>query len=360
MSKIIGIDLGTTNSVVAVMEGGEPVVITNSEGGRLTPSVVGFTEVGRTAGRPGRQAPGRDESGEHGVLDQALHGPALRRSVRRNEDGARIASCAKAIAWRCRSTVRRKPFTPPEISAMMLQKLKQAAEDYLGQPVTQGRHHGPRVLQRLAAPGDEGRRQDRGSRSAAHRQRADGGRARVRARQEEERDDRRVRLRRRHVRHLDPRSGRGRRRGQGDQRRHAPRRRQPRPARHRLDRRRVPQAGRHRSVEGPDGAAASEGSGGEGQDGALHRHGDRHQSAVHHGRRDRSEASVDEADAGEVRVARRGPAAEDRGSVQAGARRRRRDGGGHRRGRARRRFDAHSARAGRSSRSCSARSRTRA
>ena len=79
MSKIIGIDLGTTNSVVAVMEGGEPVVITNPEGGRLTPSVVAFTKVGRAAGRPGRQAPGGDQPREHRLLDQALHGPTLRR-----------------------------------------------------------------------------------------------------------------------------------------------------------------------------------------------------------------------------------------------------------------------------------------
>src|SRR4029453_14888834 len=113
MSKIIGIDLGTTNSVVAVMEGGEPVVITNSEGGRLTPSVVAFTKTGerlvgkgaqgggagdpggrrvyedrRTAGRTGREAAGGDEPREHRVLDQAIHGPPVRRSLGRNEDGA--------------------------------------------------------------------------------------------------------------------------------------------------------------------------------------------------------------------------------------------------------------------------------
>ena len=78
MSKIIGIDLGTTNSVVAVMEGGEPTVITNPEGGRLTPSVVAFTKDGRASRRPGREAAGRDESGEHRLLDQALHGTQVR------------------------------------------------------------------------------------------------------------------------------------------------------------------------------------------------------------------------------------------------------------------------------------------
>ena len=111
----------------------------------------------------------------------------------------------------------------------------------------QGGHHRARVLQRRAAPGDQGRRADCRPRSDAHRQRADRGGARLRARQEEGRNDRRLRLRRRHVRHLDPRSRRRRGRGQGDQRRHAPRRRQPRSADHRLDRRRVQEAGRHRS-----------------------------------------------------------------------------------------------------------------
>ena len=69
MGKIIGIDLGTTNSVVAIMEGKEPKVIVNEEGGRLTPSVVGFDEKG------GRTAAVDHQPREHGLLDQALHGP---------------------------------------------------------------------------------------------------------------------------------------------------------------------------------------------------------------------------------------------------------------------------------------------
>ena len=88
MSKIIGIDLGTTNSVVAVMEGGEPTVITNPEGGRLTPSVVAFTKTGRAAGRPGGQAPGGHQPREHRLLDQAVHGASVRRGDRRDDDGA--------------------------------------------------------------------------------------------------------------------------------------------------------------------------------------------------------------------------------------------------------------------------------
>jgi molecular chaperone DnaK len=136
MSKIIGIDLGTTNSVVAVMEGGEPVVITNPEGGRLTPSVVAFTKsgerlVGQVAKRQAVTNPentvfsikrfmGRrfDEVGEEMKMVPYHVVP----------DGQRVSVKVDGQA---------KPLTPPEISAMVLQKLKQAAEEYLGQSVTQ-------------------------------------------------------------------------------------------------------------------------------------------------------------------------------------------------------------------------------
>ena len=83
MSKIIGIDLGTTNSVVAVMEGGEPKVIPNAEGNRTTPSVVAFTKSGERLVGPGRQAPGDHQPGEHHLLDQALHGAQVRRGAPR-------------------------------------------------------------------------------------------------------------------------------------------------------------------------------------------------------------------------------------------------------------------------------------
>ena len=77
MGRIIGIDLGTTNSVVAVMEGGEPTVIPSAEGGRTVPSVVAFSKHGRTARRPDRQAPGHHQPGQHRLLHQALHGSPL-------------------------------------------------------------------------------------------------------------------------------------------------------------------------------------------------------------------------------------------------------------------------------------------
>src|SRR3954453_22208101 len=134
MSKIIGIDLGTTNSVVAVMEGGEPVVITNPEGGRLTPSVVAFTKSGeRLVGQVAKR--------------QAVTNPentifSIKRFMGRRFD--EVAEEMTMVPYHVvpdgqRVTVKvegqAKPLTPPELSAMILQKLKQSAEEYLGQPV---------------------------------------------------------------------------------------------------------------------------------------------------------------------------------------------------------------------------------
>jgi len=135
MSKIIGIDLGTTNSVVAVMEGGEPVVITNSEGGRLTPSVVGFAKSGeRLVGQVAkRQAVTNPENTVY----------SIKRFMGRRYD--EVGEELKMVPYRVsaegggvaiRVDGQDKPLTPPQISAMVLGKLKQAAEDYLGQPVT--------------------------------------------------------------------------------------------------------------------------------------------------------------------------------------------------------------------------------
>jgi molecular chaperone DnaK len=134
MSKVIGIDLGTTNSVVAVMEGGEPAVIVNQEGGRTTPSVVGFARDGeRLVGQVAKR--------------QAVTNPentifSIKRFMGRKHSEVpqevsrvpyQVVKADNSDAW---VEVRGKKYSPPEISAMILQKLKTAAEDYLGEKVT--------------------------------------------------------------------------------------------------------------------------------------------------------------------------------------------------------------------------------
>src|SRR5688500_18471406 len=133
MSKIIGIDLGTTNSVVAVMEGGEPVVITNSEGGRTTPSVVAFTKDGnRLVGQVAkRQAVTNPENTLYSI--KRLMG---RRFDEVTDEIKQVPyKVEKAGNGDVRITADGKQYSPPEIAAMVLQKLKQSAEDYLGAKV---------------------------------------------------------------------------------------------------------------------------------------------------------------------------------------------------------------------------------
>jgi len=135
MSKIIGIDLGTTNSVVAVMEGGQPVVITNAEGNRLTPSVVAFTKTGeRLVGQVAkRQAVTNPENTVFSI--KRFMG---RRFTEVTEEMTMVPyRVVQAANGDVRIRAGNEDFAPPQISAMILQKLKQSAEDYLGQPVTQ-------------------------------------------------------------------------------------------------------------------------------------------------------------------------------------------------------------------------------
>ena len=134
MSKIIGIDLGTTNSVVAVMEGGEAKVITNEEGGRTTPSVVAFTKdderlVGMVAKRQAISNPERTVFSIKRFMGRRFNEVS-------EEAGMVPFKIDKADSGDTRVLIDGKHFSPPEISAMILQKLKKAAEDYLGQPVT--------------------------------------------------------------------------------------------------------------------------------------------------------------------------------------------------------------------------------
>src|SRR5687767_1354519 len=134
MSKIIGIDLGTTNSVVAVMEGGESVVITNPEGSRITPSVVAFAKTGeRLVGQVAkRQAVTNPENTVFSI--KRFMG---RRFDEVNEEMKMVPyTVAAAPNGDVRIKILNDEYAPPEISGMILQKLKQAAEEYLGQPVT--------------------------------------------------------------------------------------------------------------------------------------------------------------------------------------------------------------------------------
>src|SRR3954467_5685392 len=137
MAKVIGIDLGTTNSCVAVMEGGDPVVIPNAEGGRTTPSVVAFTKDGeRLVGQVARR--------------QAITNPkntvfSIKRFMGRR--CSEVEGERKKLPYEVRCDPQDrvqvhiansdKTFNPPEISAMILQKMKQTAEDYLGHEVKQ-------------------------------------------------------------------------------------------------------------------------------------------------------------------------------------------------------------------------------
>jgi molecular chaperone DnaK len=132
MSKIIGIDLGTTNSVVAVMEGREPVVITNPEGSRITPSVVAFTKTGeRLVGQVAkRQAVTNPENTIFSI--KRFMG---RRFDEVSEEMKMVPYSVTAAGHDVRIKALDKQYAPPEISAMILQKLKQAAEEYLGSPV---------------------------------------------------------------------------------------------------------------------------------------------------------------------------------------------------------------------------------
>src|SRR5262245_13258242 len=134
MSKIIGIDLGTTNSVVAVMEGGKPTVITNPEGGRITPSVVAITDKGeRLVGQVAkRQAITNPENTIYSI--KRFMGRKFNEVQGEIRMGPYKVEAAENGDVRVR--LQGKTYAPPEVSAMVLRKLKEAAEAYLGETVT--------------------------------------------------------------------------------------------------------------------------------------------------------------------------------------------------------------------------------
>jgi len=137
MSKVIGIDLGTTNSCVAIMEGSDPKVLTNAEGSRTTPSVVAFSEsgerlLGQIARRQAITNPQNTVFAVKRLIGRMFRDPMVQKA--KSLLPYNIAESDKGDAW---VESRGKSYSPPEISAFILQKMKQTAEDYLGEPVTE-------------------------------------------------------------------------------------------------------------------------------------------------------------------------------------------------------------------------------
>ena len=185
MSKIIGIDLGTTNSCVAVMDGGQVKIIENAEGARTTPSIVAYMDDGETlVGAPAkRQAVTNPKNTLYAVkrlIGRKFDEKAVQKDI--NLMPYAIVKADNGDAW---VEVRGNKMAPPQVG----RRAAQDEEDRRGLPgrgSDRGRHHRARVLQRQPAPGHQGRRPHRRPGSQAHHQRADRGRAGLRPGQERE------------------------------------------------------------------------------------------------------------------------------------------------------------------------------
>ncbi len=215
MAKTVGIDLGTTNSVVAVLEGGEPVVIPNSEGGRTTPSVVAVSKTG-----------------------EWLVGQVAKRQAVTNPDNT-VASIKRKMGTTDKVKLGDAEYSPQEISAKILQKLKADAEEYLGEKITDAVVTVPAYFNDSQRTGHQGGRPHRRAQRAAHHQRAHRVGPGLRAGQGERPDHPGLRPGRRHLRRIHPGHRRGRLRGQVHRGQHPPGWRRLGPARHRLDGRRL-------------------------------------------------------------------------------------------------------------------------
>ena len=205
MARAVGIDLGTTNSCVAVMEGGKPTVIENAEGARTTPSMVAFRDdgevlVGAAAKRQAVTNPENTLFAIKRLIGRRYDDPIVQKD--KAMVAYKIVAGPNGDAW---VEVAGKAYSPSEVSAHILRKMKETAEKHLGETVTE-------AVITVPAYFNDAQRQ------AAHHQRADRRLTRLWARQDKGRPHRRLRSRRRHFRHFDPRTRRRGVRGQVHQR----------------------------------------------------------------------------------------------------------------------------------------------
>ena len=301
--KIIGIDLGTTNSVVAVMEGGDVTVIPNQEGSRLTPSVVAFTSKGETlVGEPAKRQAVTNPSGTIYSIKRFM---GRRHSEVQAEEKMVPYEVVGGPNDFVKVRVDGKEYTPPEISALILRKLKEAAESHLGHKVRKA------VITVPAYFNDSQRQATKDAGQIAGLEVAriiNEPTAAALAYGLDKKKNEKIAVfdlggGTFDISILDV--GRRRLRGPLDQRRHPPGRRRLGRGADQLHRRRVQEGARHRPPQGPDGPAAAQGGGREGQEGPVVPDPGRHQPAVHHGRPDRPEAPDDDDHPQPVRAADR-------------------------------------------------------
>ena len=313
MGKIIGIDLGTTNSCVAIMEGGQPKVIENSEGARTTPSVVAYADDGEIlVGAPAkRQAVTNAKNTMYAVkrlIGRRFEEKEVQKDI--NLMPYKIVKADNGDAW---VEVRGKKIAPPQVSAEVLRKMKKTAEDYLGEEVTEAVITVPAYFndsQRQATK-DAGRIAGLEVKRIINEPTA----AALAFGLDKKEGDRKIAVYDLgggtfdiSIIEIAERRRRAPVRGAVDQRRHVPRRRGLRPADHRLHRHRV-QEGTRASTSRTTcwRCSASRKPPRRRRSSSRQLAADRDQPAVHHGRRVGSEAPVDEDHARQVRVAGRGP-----------------------------------------------------
>jgi molecular chaperone DnaK len=284
MSKIIGIDLGTTNSVVAVMEGDQPKVLINSSGNRTTPSVVGFTDKGERL--VGQVAKHQQVTNPKNTVFSIKRFMGRRHSEVHSRREDRPYEVVGGADDSSRSRSGDKTYTPQEISAMVLQDLKKTAEDYLGEKVERAVITVPAYFNDSSARPPRTRARSRASRSSAS---STSRPPRPSPTAWTRRPTRRSRVRpwRRHVRHLDPRRRRRRLRECSNPPTATPTSAVTTSTRSIIDWHVADEfrkTGGHRHPQGPDGLQRLKEAAEKAKCELSTLHGDRHQPAVHHGR----------------------------------------------------------------------------